>query len=92
MPFLVANKLEYFRSRRAVARLDLQPNKELLALVKKLSMRRGYLFVRSAFNNNPSVLKEIAGYFDLLTTSTQLQNSVLQQYLKTFFKVIVDEN
>ncbi len=89
MSFLAINKLEHFRSRRAVAKLDLQPNEKLLNLVKNLSFRSRYLLIHSTNGEVEDVQKNLSDYFKVqITVTSQIHNSVLHLYLKTFFQTI----
>ncbi len=87
MQFLVENKLEYFRSRKAMARLDLQPNEKLLNLVKNLAIRRRYLLIKQPAEKKTDLHKTLSDYFGVKVTNNQLQNSVLYQYITTFFRI-----
>ncbi|MHA1126558.1 MAG: hypothetical protein ACTSO7_13630, partial [Candidatus Heimdallarchaeota archaeon] len=86
MPLLVENKLDLFRSRKTTARLDLQPNPTLLALVKNLSIRKRYLLIEKSENSENDLYKSLNDYFSIKVTNNQIQNSVLYQYITTFFQ------
>ncbi|MHA1185443.1 MAG: hypothetical protein ACTSXA_12665 [Candidatus Heimdallarchaeota archaeon] len=90
MPFLVENKLDLFRSRKTIARLDLQPNSTLLALVKNLSMRKRYLLIEKSENSESDLYKSLSDYFSINISNNQIQNSVLYQYINTFFQTNED--
>ncbi len=86
MLFLAENKLEYFRSRKAFARLDLQPKERLLSMAKSLSIRDRYLLIEQPIDKKADLYKKMSDYFDVKVTNNQLQNSVLYQYITTFFQ------
>ena len=84
MPFLLKNNLELFRSRKTQARLDLQPNTKLQQLVKNLSIRKRYLLMEQPAD----LYKTLSDYFSVKVINNQLLNSVLYQYITTFFLTI----
>ena len=87
MLFLAKNNLDMFRSRKTIARLDLQPNEKLKNLVRNLSIRRRYLLIKQLADKKKMISKTLSDYFSIETTSNILQNSVLYQYITTFFQV-----
>ncbi len=88
MPFLLKNKLELFRSRKTQARLDLQPNTKLQQLVKNLSIRKRYLLMEQPTDLKTDLYKTLSDYFSVKLINNQLLNSVLYQYITTFFLTI----
>jgi len=84
--FLSKNNLDYFRSRRAIARLDLQPNKKMIRLIKNLSVRKRYLLIEQSANEKNDFYKTLSEHFDIEVTTNQLQNSVLYHFITTFFQ------
>jgi len=88
MSFLQENNLFFFRSRKTVARLDIQPSEKLLDLLKNLELRRGYLLINCQRDEKETFHKKLEKYFALTNIlDNKLSNSVLYQFAKTFCKV-----
>lgn len=86
MPFLLGNDHYHFRSRKTIARLDLKPSNNLLALMKSLVFCKNYLLVHSNKDNKKTVYSKLCNRFEIeIIKSNMIQNSILYQYAKTFF-------
>ena len=87
MLFLQKNNLNHFRSRKTVAKLDLQPTKELSSIVKNLELRRNYLLIKFDGEDKEAFLKKLANHFEITRpTSYKLSNSVIFKFAKIFCK------
>ena len=88
MLFLEANNLNYFRSRKTIAKLDLQPTEELLSIVNNLELRRNYLLIKYEGNNKEVFQKKLANHFVIRKpTSYKLSNSVILHFAQTFCNI-----
>ncbi|MGC9778109.1 MAG: hypothetical protein HZR80_02585 [Candidatus Heimdallarchaeota archaeon] len=89
MPFLQQNGHYHFRSRKTIARLDLEPSAELLSLMKSLVFCKEYLLIQY---NKEKLFTRLKNQFDInIVKSNIIQNSVLHQYAKTFFLMNPEE-
>lgn len=83
MPFLKQNIHQHFRSQKTITKLDLEPSIDLLSLLKSLVYCNEYLVVQK---NNSKLYPDLKKRFEIEIVKTNLiQNSVLHQYIKTFF-------
>ena len=88
MLFLQKNDLIYFRSRKTIAKLDLQPTNELLSIVRNLELRRNYLLINHTGKNKEVFLETIANHFAITKPkSYKLSNSVIFHFTKTFCNI-----
>ncbi len=89
MLFLEQNDHYHFRSRKTIARLNLKPNDNLLVLLKSLAYCKDYLIV---LNNSKRLYTDLKNRFgiEIVKTNT-IQNSVLHQYVKTFFVLCTEK-
>ena len=92
MPFLQQNNHNHFRSRKTIARLDLTPTSNLLSLMKSLVFCKNYLLVKHTKESKGKIIAELQRHFDIsIKKSNVIQNSILQQYAKTFFLMRFEE-
>ncbi|MGC9778983.1 MAG: helix-turn-helix domain-containing protein [Candidatus Heimdallarchaeota archaeon] len=85
MLFLQQNNLTLFRSRKTVAGLPFQPSDELLTLLQKLELRRGYLLINPQNGQKEGVRAELARFFVIPKPSGyKFSNSVIYSFAKTF--------
>ncbi|MBK5114876.1 MAG: helix-turn-helix domain-containing protein [Candidatus Heimdallarchaeota archaeon] len=92
MPFLTQKGHYHFRSRKSIARLDLEPSNNLLSLMKSLVFCKNYLLVRHTRDDKNKVYTELRNHFEIaILKSNMIQNSILHQYAKTFFLMKPEE-
>lgn len=87
MVFLNGEQLYYYRSRKTIARLDLQPNKKLLSIMRNFEIRQKYLAINYSGEDLNEFYSKIGDYFAVPhPTTNQFNNSVILLYAKTFFQ------
>ncbi len=85
MLFLSQNDLVFFRSRKTVARLPLQPGENFLKILQQLELRRGYLLINPKNGQKERVGIELSNFFSIpKPTGYKLSNSVIYLFAKTF--------
>ncbi len=82
MLFLKRNKHNYFRSRKTIAKLDLEPTTALLSLMKSLVFCKDYITIK----NKSPIITELKDTFEIeIVKKNLIKNSVLHRFIKTFF-------
>ncbi len=82
MLFLKRNKHNYFRSRKTIAKLDLEPTSSLLSLMKSLVFCKDYITIK----NKRPIITELKDQFEIeIVKKNLIKNSVLHRFIKTFF-------
>ncbi len=92
MFFLKHYNHQYFRSRKTLARLDLEPDSSLLSILKSLIICRDYIIVQCEEEEKKRIYTELRNRFKLAIVKTNtIQNSVLYQYINTFFLLTTEQ-
>lgn len=84
-PFLNHYNLDQFQKAHTTIRLDLQPSKQLLTLLRGLQLRNGYfLIIRRAELPQREYKVQLRKYFKIPINKNRLSNRILEYYVKEF--------